>query len=427
MSELNFGQICRLFRKGGWDSDDPQHLGDACVYCFGYESANVCHLLGRDSYECAEHECAGRRPRFPGEPVESQPPDCEVEENRVFNYMLLAGCRPPAGRYDRVLVLGHGLNERDFFPYIRWAYSIWQRTGVPVVLFPLSFSINRVYHGWLGQVPDVLARRREIEGNDYQHHFNATISERLSAHPERLLCGALQSYHDIVDFARAVRAGRHPLIAPGARIDLFGFSSSGYLALTAVLEDPGGLFRESRVCLYATCVPMRDLLPSSRYILDRTAEDALRGLYVDHFDTRANERMRHWLTHPEGRWFVEWCGRRPDLTRTWARLREVSDRVLGIANRNDQVFPYGAMLNSLQGVERDTGVRVEVLDAGIHERSFSCPDYSQRDSYFATVSLNEELFGESYRRFIDLIVEHLKGGAGGSATTPDDAALVGAR
>jgi hypothetical protein len=90
-----------------------------------------------------------------------------------------------------------------------------------------------------------------------------------------------------------------------------------------------------------------------------------------------------------------------------SRLRQLAPRVLGIANRNDQVFPYGAMLNALQGVERNTGVRVELLDLGIHENSFGCPDYNQRDSRFVTVTLDESLYGRPYKRFIDLIVEHL--------------------
>jgi hypothetical protein len=405
-------QICRTFRKGGGGGggDGPHPLGDALVYFIDHMSENVCHLLGHDSYGCAEHGL-----RFSAEPVESQPPDGEVEENRRFRYMLLRGRGPADGLDERVLCIFHGLNERDLSQYLRWAYSAWERDGVTVVVFPLSFSITRVYHGWLGQIPDALARRREIPGNDYEHPFNATISERLSARPERLWWGAVQSYMDVVDFARGVRGGRHPFIAPGAAIDLLGFSSGGFIALTLLLDNPGGLFDDSRACLFATCVAMRDLIPSSRYILDRAAEDALRSLYVDHFDTYLNARMRHWLAHPEGGWFGEWCGRRPDMSRTWARMREVAPRVLGIANRNDQVFPYGAMLNALQGVERDTGVRVEVLDLGIHERPFACPDYHQRDARFAKVTLDEQLYGDAYRRFIDLIVGHTGRRAGRSA------------
>lgn len=401
---------CKAYRKGRGKPGEAHPLDDGCFYFLDRESANTRYLLGHDSYRCDEHDLD-----FSGEPVESRPRDWEIEENRRFRYMMLAGCGPTARRYDRVTCWFHGLNERDFGQYAEWAHSAWLRDGTPSILFPLSFSIVRAHRDWLREVPETHARRRGIKGNDYHHPFNATISERLSTRPERLWWSAMQSYHDFLDLAREIRAGRHPFVAPDARIDLFGFSSGGFLALTLALENPESFFTESRVCLFATCVTMRDLIPSSRYILDRAAEDALRGLYVDHFDEHPNARLRHWLTHPEGRWLREWCGRKPDLSRTWARLREIAPRVLGIANRNDQVFPYGAMLNALQGVERDTGVRVEVLDLGIHERPMGSPDYNQRDAHFVNTTLNEELYGDPYRRFINLIVEHLSGRPGQAA------------
>lgn len=394
--------ISKKFRRGEDHCCEPLPLRDADVYFRRYASRRGDVLLNRPSYECAEHGA-----HFPGEPVESRPGDCDVEENLEFRYILLVGREKRQRPYRQVLTMYPGMNERDWTKYLEWAYLIWKLTGVPVILFPLPFGIDRVYGKWLSQVPAALARRREIEGNEYQTHFNATISERLSAHPERLMWGAVQAAHDLIDFVRAIRQGEHPPFARDARVDLFGFSSGGYISLTLAMENPEGLFADSRVCLFASCVTMRDLSPATPYILDRATEDRLRRLYVDHFGTLPNERMRHWLAHPEGRWLSEFCGRMPNRERSERRLREMAPRVLGIANRNDQVFPYGAMLNALQGIKRDTGVRVEALDLGCHENPFGCPDYQQRDARFVTVNLDEQLYGVAYRQFISWIAEHI--------------------
>lgn len=395
--------ISRKFRRGEQHCCEPLRLGKADVYFHKYASRHGHVLLNHPSYTCAEHgKC------FPAEPIKSQPGDCDIKENLDFRYILLKGSESPSRPHQQVLIVLHGLNERDWEKYLQWGHAIWQQNGAPVIFFPLAFSVNRVYRGWLDQVPYSLALRRKIGNNEYTHRFNATISERLSAHPERLMWGAIQSYWDLIDFVSGIRRGQNPLFAPDARVDFLGYSSGGYVGLTLVMENHKGLFDESRVCLFASCVAMRDLSPATPYILDRETERVLRMLYVDHFDTLPNERMKHWLEdHPEGRWLSEFCGLRPERTRSERRLREIAARVLGIANRNDQVFPYGAMLNALQGVKRDTGVRVESLDLGVHEQAFGCPDYNQRDCRFVTVTLDEQLYGDDYKQFIHWIVEHL--------------------
>jgi Family of unknown function (DUF6051) len=395
--------ISRDFRRGAQHCCEPLRLGDAEVYFHKYTSKYGPVLLGQPSYTCAEH---GKQ--FPAEPVESTPGDCDIEENLNFRYILIRGSEKPPRPHRQVLIVSPGINERDWTKYIQWGHAIWQQNGVPVILFPLAFGIDRVYGGWLPQVPASLALRREIVGNEYEHNFNATISERLSAHSERLMWGAVQSCKDLIDFVRGIRLGENPLFARHARVDFFGYSAGGFISLTLLMENHERLFDDSRVCLFASCVAMRDLAPATPYILDRAAESALRRLYVDHFDTLPNERMRHWLEeHPEGRWLREFCGLRPNRTRSERRLREIATRVLGIANSNDHVFTYGAMLNALQGVKRDTGIRVESLDLGIHENPFGCPDYNQRDSKVVTVTLDEQLYGDDYKQFIHWIVEHL--------------------
>jgi predicted esterase len=212
----------------------------------------------------------------------------------------------------------------------------------------------------------------------------------------------------LIDLARQIRGGFHKHIAADARLDFVGYSAGGFLALLLLLEDHQGLFTDSRACLFSTCAAIRDLNLASPFIVDGEAEDTLMKLYVKHLERLASERMRHWLEHHgEGQWARAFSGLLPDRKRLNARLSELAPRLLGFTNPNDRVIPQGAMLNSLQGVLRDTGVRVEELQLGVHENPFSCADYQQKERKFLTDFLDESLFGSAFETFIERICTHL--------------------
>jgi hypothetical protein len=140
---------------------------------------------------------------------------------------------------------------------------------------------------------------------------------------------------------------------------------------------------------------------SSRFIIDHACEVSLMKLYVRFTGRLANARLSHWLReHELGRWFRALCGDESERARLEARLRELSPRLLAIGNANDEVIPAPAMLNTLQGLHRDTGVRVQDLALGVHEHPFLCPDYHQRDRRFVTEFLDLPLYGAGFERFI---------------------------
>jgi len=101
------------------------------------------------------------------------------------------------------------------------------------------------------------------------------------------------------------------------------------------------------------------------------------------------------------------CGLMPKRAKVETRLREMSSRLLGIANTNDQVMPPGGMLNALQGIRRDTGVRVEELELGIHENPFASPDYNLRDRSMITDFMNVERYGTAFERFVTIVADHM--------------------
>jgi pimeloyl-ACP methyl ester carboxylesterase len=408
MEHPSYRAIAQAIRhRSAWSNGEPlpfPALG-AEVYFLSARSGQAGHLLGRGGYACPEHGV-----RFPGEPTEDGPPDCDVMENVEFRYPLLRS--PGPGRARHLVVILHGLNERSFTKYVPWAYQLWRATGAAVALYPLSFHVNRVLPRWGRQIDAHLAARRAVPRNENVHAFNCVVSARLDAYPERFFWGGVQSYGDVVDLVRGIREGRHPHVDPGARVDLVGYSIGGYLALGLLLLDEDGLFSRSRAVVFESGAALRATNMSSRFIIDHACEVSLMKLYVRFTGRLANDRLSHWLRHHElGRWFRALCGDEAERPRLEARLRELSPRLLALGNANDEVIPWPAIVNTLEGLHRDTGVPVRRLDLGVHEHPFLCPDYDQRDRRFVTEFLDLPRYGTGFERFIGAATGLLGAGA----------------
>jgi hypothetical protein len=410
MRHPDYQDISRRFRqRSEWIDDQPLEFpaDNVDLFYLPFTSGGARYLVGHNRYDCPEHHLT-----FPGEPARQSPPDYAVKENTAFRYPLVREHAAPSvrRRSSRAIVILHGLNERSFTKYIPWAYHLWNRLQVPVILFPLSFHINRVNPAWMFGQNQNFIERKQIEGNDDVHRFNAVMSDRLGSHPERFFWGAIQSYWDLVDLAREIRSGRHPHFEAGTHLDLFGFSAGGYVALALMLENSENLFALSRAVLFATCVAVRDASLSSPFIIDQAAETALMNLFVKHMNKLPNPRLEHWLNqHAEGNWFRGFCGLRPDRARLEARLREIAPRILGIINSADNVMPAGAMYNALQGIRRDTGVRMVEMELGMHENPFVSSMYTPGDRSLITESLNKERYGAAFEQFIGHVASHLSG------------------
>jgi hypothetical protein len=389
-------------RREDWTDGEPVRFAGegAEVHLLPFRSRQEQHLLGRPGYRCEQHGLD-----FPGEPTEDGLADCDIGENLDFRFPLLrdipaGGAAAPARH---LVILLHGLNERSFTKYVPWAYHLWRATGAAVALFPLSLHIGRVNRAWGGDLDAYLRRRRQVDRNENVHSFNCVISDRLDAHPERFFWGGLQSHGDVRDLVRQVRAGGLPQVLPEARIDLLGYSAGGYLSLALLLADEDGLFRDTRCVVFESGAALRSTSMSSRFIIDHACEVSLMKLYVRFTGRLANPRLSHWLAHHElGRWFRALCGDEAERPALEARLRQLAPRLLGIANLRDEVIPAPAILNTLAGLHRDTGVRVEELSLGVHEHPFSCRDYAQRDRAFVTGFLDPDRFGEGFERFVAL-------------------------
>jgi hypothetical protein len=301
-------------------------------------------------------------------------------ENVSFACPLVLPRQP--GPFRQLVIILHGLNESEYRKYFPWACTL-ASAGMPVLLFPLAFLVNRRPRRWRDDADtrEQLRWRQGLAGNNVATRYNVTLSARLQDHPDRLFRGGQQSYLDLLDVVESIRHGaftidgsdagtlgpQHPF-AEAAQVDFLGFSIGGYLTLGLLLaEQDNTLLRDSRGVIFAAAAPWThadaavNANPLSPFILDRLATDRLQAFYrsVD-ADTL--------LENAQGRWCrAIFRAEREVLQGPLARIRA---RLMTIGNTADTVVPAAGMAVTFGPLDC-------LLSLGAHEYPFSLADVWQ--------------------------------------------------
>lgn len=301
-------------------------------------------------------------------------------ENITFAYPLVL---PRQGApFRRVVIILHGLNESEYRKYFPWACTL-ASAGFPVLLFPMTFLINRRPRQWRGDVETrrCLQTRRACVGNEAPTRYNTVMSERLERHPERLFLGGWQSYFDLLDLVATIGSGTfaldaqadgmpvpRPPFVEGTRVDFLAYSIGGYLTLGLLLgqlEHP--VLSSSRAVIFAAAAPITHVAPEltanplSPFILDGRATERLWGFY-------RSAEADSFLASPEG----QWCRAifHADQELLQPALQRIRSRLLTLGNQADTVIPA-------QGMAVTLGPLDHTLALGAHEYPFSLTDVWQ--------------------------------------------------
>jgi hypothetical protein len=337
------------------------------------ETRYACPVHGRAFEEVPEPDASA--PVLPGL---SGVHDSRIPENRRFHYEVFTASG--ADRAREVILLFHGFNEKRWDKYLPWAYSLATSTGKAVVLFPIAFHMNRAPAAWSDRHLMHRAsreRNRQFPSIVASTLSNAAISIRLQSRPQRFIWSGLQTYYDVLQLVEQIAAGAHPLIAPGASIDLFGYSIGCLLAQILLMTDPGRLFARTRLFMFCGGAVFNRTSPVSRFILDSECNVALYSYLVEHLEShvRVHERLHHFLCedHPEGVNFRAMLNAGVNRREREAQFGRIGRRLMGVALESDTVIAPGEVMNTLQGPLRTLPPRVEVLDfdyAYSHEDPF---------------------------------------------------------
>ena len=118
------------------DTDQVLSFAEGSVFIPSFVSAHSSHLLGGFRHECRTHSIT-----FDRDETDGDMSDSSVAENIRFRYPLIRQSILHAGyrRYDRAIIILHGLNERSFAKYLPWGLHLHLRTEAPISFVSACF------------------------------------------------------------------------------------------------------------------------------------------------------------------------------------------------------------------------------------------------------------------------------------------------
>src|SRR5665647_523911 len=210
--------------------------------------------------------------------------DTLIAENRSFSYPVFA---PRNVKSNKVILLLHGLNERSWIKYLVWAYYLAQYTDSFVILFPISFHINRSPSLWKDPraMINFMKDRNSTLGEINMSSFaNIAISNRLTEDPMRFFKSGYQTTADIVKLLSGIRDGEHEIIPRTSNINIFAYSIGAFLAEIILMGNPGNLFSDSKLFIFCGGSVFSNMRGSSKLIMDSLAFDRVYNYYLNDFE-----------------------------------------------------------------------------------------------------------------------------------------------
>jgi hypothetical protein len=210
--------------------------------------------------------------------------DTLIAENRSFSYPVFT---PGNVKSNKVILLLHGLNERSWIKYLVWAYYLAQYTDSFVILFPISFHINRSPSLWKDPraMINFMKDRNSTLGEINMSSFaNIAISNRLTEDPMRFFKSGYQTTTDIVKLLSGIRDGEHEIIPQTSNINIFAYSIGAFLAEIILMGNPENLLSGSKLFIFCGGSVFSNMQGSSKLIMDSLAFDRVYKYYLNDFE-----------------------------------------------------------------------------------------------------------------------------------------------
>jgi hypothetical protein len=293
--------------------------------------------------------------------------DNQVCQNNQFSYPVFI---PPGKTInDKAIILLHGLNERKWDKYLAWGHYLAENTNKSVIIFPISFHLNRGLPDWLD--PRLLskkanARKQIVQDKQGSTTFvNLTLSERLTESPERFFLSGLQTAIDLTSLLEDINEGKHPLFEKDTHADFFAYSIGGLLAEVMFMADTKALLTKSKLFLFCAGSMFTNMNGVSRVIMDKTAFAKIHKYYREDLEKNI---------HSKGA-FAEFFGQskigeaframiRPDRYKKQREnfFRSRQKQLYAISLKNDKVIPAESISETLLGRRNRLPENMEVFD-----------------------------------------------------------------
>jgi hypothetical protein len=303
--------------------------------------------------------------------------DHKIRENSDFTYPVFLPSEKV--KYDHAIIILHGLNERNWNKYLPWGRDLAEKTGRPVIMFPISFHINRSPADWSD--PFKIQRYKEIRKAMFRNveestFLNAVLSNRLTDFPERFFLTGYQSIRDLIHLMKAIHEGSHPLFDKNTRVDFFAYSISVFMVQCMIISNPENLLDQSRFFFFAGGSLFAYMNGISRYIMDSIAHERLQYYYVNQMedDIKSGRKLTSILNLTQvGRAFRSMII--PDRFRTMRNSMfsyfNKNTRILTL--KNDRIIPSILTAETFSGSKGVIPENMEILDPPypyLHENPF---------------------------------------------------------
>ncbi|MDP4282770.1 MAG: DUF6051 family protein, partial [Bacteroidota bacterium] len=188
--------------------------------------------------------------------------------------------------------------------------------------------------------------------------------------PQRFIWSGLQTYYDFIQFLEQCKSGKHEMIDPDFKFNIFAYSIGGLLAEILKLTNYKGYFDDVKICLFCSGAVFNRLSPVSKFILDSEANVALYSYLVEHLDSflKHDRNLHHYIEedHMEGKVFHSMLDYQKMREFREDLFKKAENYFYAIALKKDAVIPPVEIINTLQGAYRNIAIKVDELDFDHH-------------------------------------------------------------
>jgi hypothetical protein len=302
--------------------------------------------------------------------------DSSISENISFSYPVFV---PEDKTSRKAILLLHGLNERSWVKYLVWAYWLSQLTGSYVVLFPISFHINRSPSSWINprMMQQYVKERSKSSSEIAMSTFaNIALSSRLTEEPMRFFNSGYQTAFDIVKLMNQIRSGKHSIIPESSRVNIFAYSIGAFLSQILMMGNPDNLFTESKLFMFCGGSVFSNMQGTSKLIMDSMAYNRIYSFYLNDFEkeiTRKNLFSDFFRSSQIGMAFRSMIDIERFRSFRESILIKLREQIRSIALKRDTVIPADGIVNTMIPMNRKKFTPVEVWDfpySYTHENPF---------------------------------------------------------
>lgn len=212
-------------------------------------------------------------------------------KNLNFSFPVIT--RKNNGSPKGVIILLHGLNERSWEKYIPWGIALAKATDKQVILFPISYHMNRSPEAWgdpRQMQAYVNARKNNIPKATNISVANIAMSERLTLNPEQFFLSGYQSVSELIQLTDLIRQGQLKSIHKNSKIDFFGYSIGAFLSELLAISNPEGRYANSRFFLFCGGATLDKFNANSKYIMDSIAFERIKQFYGKEYKFELNKK-----------------------------------------------------------------------------------------------------------------------------------------